>query len=181
MHGHIRAAAGIGHGHTHVSGGQRRSVVDTIAHHHHDLPALPQGGNVRRLVAGQDIADDLARLQADPHGHGQRCRLVVARQHQHANTLLTQGCNGPCGAGFGLIAKGQQGQYFKTISLATRHSCQCRAPCLKLLKLRLKAMHVGAQFLDPLGAADKVINLVDAALQAFARRTHDAACRRQQQ
>ena len=82
--GHVRARAD---GDARVCGGERRCVVDAVAHHGDPAPGLQAADGVG-LALGQHARDHLvhAGLRAD----GPRRALVVAGEHHHADAHVLQ-------------------------------------------------------------------------------------------
>eukprot|EP00962_Isochrysis_galbana_P026603 scaffold8263_cov104-Isochrysis_galbana.AAC.12 len=85
LDGHVGAAAD---GHTEISLRQRRSVVDTVAHHGHNLARRLQRRHVVGLAAGRDAGQEVGdaepvRQVADGPG-------VVARRDPDAEALRAE-------------------------------------------------------------------------------------------
>jgi len=112
MHGHVGAG---GHGNAHIRGGQRRRVVDAVAHHCHASAALIKlilepchdGG----LVFGQDLG--MHDVNAELPGNRFGAAAVVAGQHGGLDAQRVQPGNGRARAGFERVAKGQQPQQLR--------------------------------------------------------------------
>ncbi|MNT19455.1 hypothetical protein D3C72_1547150 [compost metagenome] len=88
MHGHVGAG---GHGDTHIGRGQRRRIVDAVAHHRHHRAALSQFLHARGLVLGQYLG--LHLVQAQRLRHACRGARVVAGQHHGAHARCAQPCD----------------------------------------------------------------------------------------
>ncbi len=169
MHGHVGAAALVGHGHADIGCGQRGGVVDPVANHHHGVPLGLELADVAGFVAGQHVADDFIGLQSHLFGHGQGGTAVVAREHHHPQAARSQRGQCRAGTGFGRIAKGQHGQGLEPRRGLLRQQRQRMASVLQPVNVLSQVTQRQVQLNHPAQAAQHVVATVHIAAQAFAR------------
>ena len=72
------------------------------------MAALLQRGDLRGLVGGQYVGEDVIGCDAQPCCHGMRGMRVVTRNHDDAQAAFVQSGDGFGGARLGLVGEGQQ-------------------------------------------------------------------------
>ena len=103
--GNLRAAA---HGHGHMGGGERRGIVDAVAHHGHDGTLVGERMHARELVLREQIGLDLADAGLARHALG-RAGMITGEQ-QHAFAVTLEFSDERLGAGAHLIADHEGGE-----------------------------------------------------------------------